>query len=72
MFLCSCKAITEAHVRALGERGVVSGPALAEALGLDAPECCGRCVRDIERFATIAQHAQAKPLPFVGVLSSKP
>lgn len=71
MFLCSCKAITDAQVRTLGMRGVVSGPALIEALGLDSPECCGRCVREIERFAQVAQSAHVRSLPFLGVLSSQ-
>lgn len=71
MFVCSCKAITEAQVRALGAHGVVSGPALIEALELDAPECCGRCVREIGRLAAVAQKAQANSLEFLGVLSSR-
>jgi bacterioferritin-associated ferredoxin len=65
MFVCSCKAVTESRVQALGRAGVLSAPALIDALGLDEPGCCGRCVRDIEQIAAVARRA-ALPLEFVG------
>jgi bacterioferritin-associated ferredoxin len=70
MFLCSCKAITEGQVRALGREGIVSAEALIDALGLDDPGCCGRCVREIGTFTAVAGGARGAPLVMFGTLSA--
>jgi bacterioferritin-associated ferredoxin len=69
MFLCSCRAITEARVREAGERGIIDEEGLIEEFGLDAPECCGRCEREIGRFVAVAR--QSAPLELVRVLAGR-
>ena len=54
MYLCLCKAVNDSCVRELGQAGVCTPQGLIEALGLDEPECCGRCARNIHRFVALA------------------
>lgn len=65
MIFCSCKAISEDEVRELGARGIVRGQILIAVLGLDAPECCGRCARDVERLEAVAREGLAAPFELV-------
>jgi bacterioferritin-associated ferredoxin len=52
MFICSCKAITESQVRCLAAAGARPQD-VALALGLDDPDCCGRCFRNLDRIAVL-------------------
>ena len=61
MYVCICKAIREDTVRELGRCGVIESAQLAGALGLDAPECCGRCIRTIDRFVDLACDHEIEP-----------
>jgi bacterioferritin-associated ferredoxin len=61
MYVCICKAIREDTVRELGRCGVLESGQLAGALGLDSPECCGRCIRTIDRFVELASDAEIEP-----------
>jgi bacterioferritin-associated ferredoxin len=54
MYLCSCRAINDSHVRELGRAGVCAAEDLIEVLGLNQPGCCGRCQRRIDRFVAVA------------------
>ena len=54
MYLCLCKAINDTRVQELGRRGIKGADELIEVLGLDQPECCGRCARSIDRFVAVA------------------
>jgi bacterioferritin-associated ferredoxin len=54
MFICLCKGITESQVREFGRSGVVTPDEIASALGIDDESCCGRCMRNIESFVTLA------------------
>jgi bacterioferritin-associated ferredoxin len=54
MYVCSCKAITTADVRQAGRAGVLSSEALVAHFGLDDSRCCGRCLRQVERFVELA------------------
>ena len=48
MYVCSCRAVTEARVDRLIREGARDARALIRALGLDARENCGICLRDPE------------------------
>jgi bacterioferritin-associated ferredoxin len=61
MYVCICKAIREDTVRELGRCGVLESAQLAGALGLDTPECCGRCIRSIDRFVELASDTEIEP-----------
>ena len=61
MYVCICKAIREETVREMGRCGVVESGDLAGALGLDHPECCGRCLRTIDRFVQLASDLEIEP-----------
>lgn len=60
MYICLCKGITDSHVRNLGRAGVVSPEALAEELGIDRDDCCGRCVARIADLAALARTERIK------------
>ena len=53
MYLCLCKGLTESDVRRACD-GCPSADALARKLGLDDRDCCGRCVRNIDRFLSVS------------------
>lgn len=67
MYLCICKAITEARVRRLAASGIRTPEALVAALGLDDPDCCGRCRRDLGRFMVACGET---PLPVLSAASA--
>lgn len=48
MYVCSCRAVTEARVDRLIREGARDARALIRALGLDARENCSICLRDPE------------------------
>jgi bacterioferritin-associated ferredoxin len=54
MYACICRAITEAEVRRAGRAGVTSREDLIILFGLRDPSCCGRCVRQADRFVALA------------------
>lgn len=58
MYVCLCKGLTESDVRrvTLSEQaaGRLDEDRLAQALGIDDEECCGRCVKNICRLMTMA------------------
>jgi bacterioferritin-associated ferredoxin len=67
MYICLCRGITESAVRRLGEEGVVCPNILACELGLNEPDCCGRCLKRIEALTAMAQrHAHSHPTPSLG------
>lgn len=55
MYICLCRGISESAIKRLGEEGVLCPNALACELGLNEPDCCGRCLKNIERLTAIAQ-----------------
>jgi|CXWL01.1.fsa_nt_gi bacterioferritin-associated ferredoxin len=55
MYICLCRGISESAIKRLGEEGVLCPNALARELGLNEPDCCGRCLKNIERLTAIAQ-----------------
>ena len=61
MYLCLCKAVNDSCVKELGQAGVCTPQGLIEALGLDEPECCGRCRRNIHRFVALASIGTESP-----------
>lgn len=61
MYICLCRGITESAIKRLREEGVVCPKALACELGLNEPDCCGRCLKRIETLSAIAQR-QARPI----------
>jgi bacterioferritin-associated ferredoxin len=63
MYLCLCKAVTESDVRELARRGVRTKAQLVETLGLDQPDVCGRCIRDMSAFMACVQDAQSRSQP---------
>lgn len=54
MYACICNAIREETVRELGRCGVTESAEIANALGLDQPDVCGRCIRSLDRFVELA------------------
>ena len=64
MYACICRAITEADVRRAGRAGVTSCEDLIALFGLHDGSCCGRCVRQIDRFHRLA--AEGKDCADVG------
>ncbi len=72
MYICLCKGITDSHVRTLGRAGVVSPEALAEQLGIDRDDCCGRCVTRIADLAALAQAERTKAARMAPAGSSRP
>ncbi len=56
MFICICKGIRESDVQELGKAGVTCPKKLASALELnDKKNCCGRCIKNISKFAALAK-----------------
>jgi bacterioferritin-associated ferredoxin len=60
MYICLCKGITDSQVRNLGREGIVGSEALAAKLGIDRDDCCGRCVRRLADFLSLAQGGRAE------------
>jgi len=63
MYVCLCKGLTEADVRqaALLEHAAdrLDADRLAQTLGIDDEECCGRCVKNIRQLAGLAADCRA-------------
>ena len=56
MYICICKGIRESDVQELGKAGVTCPKKLAATLGLnDKKNCCGRCIKNISKFAALAE-----------------
>jgi bacterioferritin-associated ferredoxin len=56
MYICICKGIRESDVHELGKAGVTCPKKLAATLGLnDKKNCCGRCIKNISKFAALAE-----------------
>ncbi len=79
MYVCLCKGLTESDIRRVTQSEQQAGQCdedrLAQALGIDDEECCGRCVKNICRLMTIAADCQggtnaSHPLSAQTVLSS--
>ncbi|MGD9890437.1 MAG: (2Fe-2S)-binding protein [Dehalococcoidia bacterium] len=58
MYACICRAITEAEVRRAGRAGVTSCEDLITFFGLRERSCCGRCLRQVDRFVRLAADGQ--------------
>ncbi|MEW6582782.1 MAG: hypothetical protein AB1416_08490 [Actinomycetota bacterium] len=52
--------MTEGDVRRAGRDGCVTADALVERFGLDDAACCGRCVREVDRFVQIARQPEGR------------
>ncbi|MEY4705358.1 MAG: hypothetical protein RL042_1563 [Nitrospirota bacterium] len=72
MYICLCRGITESAIRRLGEEGVVCPNILACELGLNEPDCCGRCLKKIETLSAIAQrHVHSQHAQSLGDLTTE-
>jgi bacterioferritin-associated ferredoxin len=61
MYICVCKGIKEADVKALGQAGVTCPKMLASTMEIDDEDnCCGRCINNISDFVTIASEEHVK------------
>jgi bacterioferritin-associated ferredoxin len=54
MYVCLCKGITESDVKQCGRNGCVTPQALVCRLGIDADDCCGRCLTNLEEIVALA------------------
>jgi bacterioferritin-associated ferredoxin len=61
MYVCVCKGIREETVRNLGRNGPVTPRQIVQELGLDGPQCCGRCLRTVDRFVRLANDLLPEP-----------
>jgi bacterioferritin-associated ferredoxin len=61
MYICLCKGITESDVKECGRNGFITPQVLACRLGINAEDCCGRCLRNVEEIVALAcnEHADA-------------
>lgn len=55
MYVCLCQGLRESDVRELGACGITRPKELVQALGLAEPSCCGRCLRNVRRFVSLAE-----------------
>ena len=56
MYICICKGIRESDVQELGRAGIICPKKIASSLELnDKKNCCGRCIKDIDKFAALAK-----------------
>ncbi len=61
MYICVCKGIKESDVRSLGREGITCPKLLASTLGInDKDSCCGRCLKNVSNFVTIAIDERAR------------
>jgi bacterioferritin-associated ferredoxin len=66
MYICICKGIRESDVQELGKAGITCPKKLASKLELnDRKNCCGRCIKNICKFATLAEEKFSCPQPLV-------
>ena len=59
MYVCICRAVTEADVRRAGHAGVTAPEDLVALFGLNDESCCGRCARRPEQFVALAAEGAA-------------
>jgi len=72
MYICLCRGIAESDVCRLGRAGVVSAEALADNLGIDSDECCGRCLKNMADLAALAQGEWIRAAPRAPAGTSAP
>jgi bacterioferritin-associated ferredoxin len=63
MYVCLCKGLTDSDVKDIARAGHTTAEALIGALGLEDPECCGRCALDIDDFVALAQREWSGAIP---------
>ncbi len=63
MFICLCKGLREVDVRSAARAGCTSPEALIAQLRLDADDCCGRCLREIDLLVDLAVGEAARFAP---------
>lgn len=67
MYVCLCKGLTESDVRrvTLSEQmaGRLDEDRLAQALGIDDEECCGRCVKNMCHLMAMAADGRGCATP---------
>jgi bacterioferritin-associated ferredoxin len=71
MYVCICKGIREEDVRNLGRSGPVTASQVVSELGLDSAQCCGRCLRTVDRFVRLANDADRLPEPAIVSASTR-
>jgi bacterioferritin-associated ferredoxin len=54
MYICLCKGITESDVKECGRDGFITPQALACRLEIDADDCCGRCLKNLDEIVALA------------------
>ncbi len=61
MYICLCKGITESDVKECGRNGFITPQALACRLEIDADDCCGRCLKNLDEIVALAcnEHTEA-------------
>ncbi len=69
MFVCLCKGLTVSDVQRVAPTAGPTPGDLIEALGLDSPQCCGRCARNIDEIMLLAAASRPSiiPLPVVNL-----
>jgi bacterioferritin-associated ferredoxin len=60
MYVCLCRGLRESDVRGAARAGCTSPEALIARLRLDADDCCGRCIVEIDDFVEIATGEAAR------------
>jgi bacterioferritin-associated ferredoxin len=55
MYLCLCRGVNETDLKELGCGGMTTAKEIVQALGLNRPECCGRCLASIRVFVEAAK-----------------
>ena len=55
MYVCVCKGIKLSEAVESAKRSGCSPKALAEALGFDDSDACGRCLNNIERISELVE-----------------
>jgi len=54
MYVCLCKGLTESDIQRAAQTCKLDPKSLAERLGLDDEDCCGRCLRNINQLIVTA------------------
>jgi hypothetical protein len=55
--------LTDSDVERVARAGHTTAEALISVLGLEDPECCGRCALDIEDLVALVERNWVAPLP---------
>ena len=67
MYICICKGIRESDVQELGKAGIICPKKLASTLELtDKKSCCGRCIKNIDKFVVLAEEFSCSQSPVLG------